>query len=83
MKVELKKWGNSIGFRVPHKVAESLGWDEFSVVELTKVDNALVITKQPQALTLDEVLASIPEDFQYLDDVGEFSESQPLGREML
>lgn len=28
MEIELGKWGNSLGFRIPQKIAESLGFDE-------------------------------------------------------
>ncbi len=42
MNIELKKWGNSIGLRIPHKIAESFGLDENSIVELTESKDALV-----------------------------------------
>jgi antitoxin MazE len=83
MDIELKKWGNSLGFRIPHKIAESFGLDENSIVELTESKNALVITKKRHNSTLDQLLASIPEDFQYPEDVLDFVESGPIGKEMI
>lgn len=83
MDIELKKWGNSIGFRIPHKIAESFGINENSIVELTESKDALVITKKKNVLTLDELLASIPNDFQYPDDVLDFIENEPLGQEII
>jgi antitoxin MazE len=83
MDIELKKWGNSIGFRIPHKIAESFGINENSIVELTESKEALVITKKKNVLTLDELLASIPNDFQYPDDVLDFIENEPLGQEII
>ncbi|ELR97218.1 AbrB/MazE/SpoVT family DNA-binding domain-containing protein [Gloeocapsa sp. PCC 73106] len=83
MDIELKKWGNSIGLRIPIKIAQSFGIDENSIVELTLAKDALVITKKKNALTLDEILASIPNDFQYPLDVQDFVESEPLGIEMI
>ncbi len=83
MDIELKKWGNSLGFRIPHKIAESFGLNENSIVELTESKDALVITKKPCNPTLDQLLASIPEDFQYPEDILDFVESGPGGKEMI
>jgi antitoxin MazE len=83
MDIELKKWGNSLGFRIPHKIAESFGLDENSIVELTESKDALVITKKRTISTLDELLSSIPDDFQYPEDVLDFVESAALGKEMI
>jgi hypothetical protein len=41
------------------------------------------ITTQHQELTLDNLISSIPNNFQYPDDVMDFIESEPLGRELL
>ncbi|MEA5535365.1 AbrB/MazE/SpoVT family DNA-binding domain-containing protein [Crocosphaera sp. XPORK-15E] len=83
MDIQLKKWGNSIGFRIPQKIAESFGIDENSIVELTESKDALVITKKQNVSTLDQLLSSIPHDFQYPDDVIDFVESEALGQEMI
>jgi antitoxin MazE len=83
MEIELRKWGNSIGFRIPRKIAESFGVNEHSIVELTESKDALIITKKPKVSTLDELLASIPDDFQYPEDVLDFVGSEPLGQEII
>jgi antitoxin MazE len=83
MDIELRKWGNSIGFRIPRKVAESFGIDEHSIVELTESTEALVITKKRHVATLDDLLASIPKDFQYPKDVEDFIEGEPMGGELI
>lgn len=83
MEVELRKWGNSIGLRIPSKVATSWGVDENSVVELTEQGNKLIITKKQTVPTLDEILDSIPEEFEYSDDVAEFVGSEPVGDELI
>lgn len=83
MEIELRKWGNSIGFRIPQKVAESFGLDEHSVVELTQAKDALVITKKRGVATLDALLASIPNGFEYPNDVSDFVESGVIGRELI
>jgi antitoxin MazE len=83
MKIQLEKWGNSIRFLIPHKIAVSFGIDETSTVELTEANGVLIITKKPKVPTLNELLASIPKDFQYPDDVSDFVDSLPLGQELL
>ncbi|MEM7758269.1 MAG: AbrB/MazE/SpoVT family DNA-binding domain-containing protein [Cyanobacteria bacterium P01_A01_bin.40] len=83
MEIELRKWGNSIGLRIPSKVAQSWGVDENSVVELTEEGNKLIISKKQTVPTLDEMLDSIPEGFKYPEDVADFIGSEPVGDELL
>ena len=83
MDIQLKKWGNSLGLRIPHRLAESLEWDENSTVEILEIDGALVIRKKAVALTLSELLASIPADFRYPDDVHDFADGVARGQELL
>jgi antitoxin MazE len=83
MDIQLKRWGNSLGLRIPHKIAESFGLDENSILELTESNGTLMIKKKGVPPTLEELLASIPEGFQYPEDVSDFVESDPLGDEMI
>ena len=83
MDIKLKKWDDNIGLQIPQKVAESFGIDERSIVELTASKDALVIKKKGKVTELDELLASIPKDFDYPDDMLDFIESPPVGREMI
>jgi antitoxin MazE len=83
MDIQLKKWGNSLGLRIPHRLAESFGWDENSTVEMLEVDGGLVIRKKAAAMSLDQLLASIPADFRYPADVDDFMNSGPRGQELL
>jgi hypothetical protein len=46
-------------------------------------DKQLAINSQHQALTLDDLISSIPNNFQYPDDVMDFIKSEPLGHELL
>jgi hypothetical protein len=41
------------------------------------------VTAQHQELTLNDLISTIPNNFTYPDDVMEFTESEPLGRELL
>jgi antitoxin MazE len=83
MDIQLKKWGNSLGLRIPHRLAESFGWKENSTVELLEVDGALVIRKKALATSLAELLASIPDDFGYPIDINDFVQGDAQGQEWL
>lgn len=51
----IQKWGNSQGIRIPKALLEALGMMENDVVELSRVDDDIVITKdkEKKELTLD------------------------------
>jgi antitoxin MazE len=83
MDIQLKKWGNSLGLRIPHQLAASLNLDETSTIELLETDNALVIRKKQTPATLEDLLASIPKDFQYPTDVQDFVNSPAISQELL
>ena len=83
MELELKKWGNSLGLRIPHKLALSCGLDENSVVEILETDSGLVIRKKSIPVSLEALLATIPSDFTYPDDVQDFVNTAPVGQELV
>ncbi|MEO1388247.1 MAG: AbrB/MazE/SpoVT family DNA-binding domain-containing protein [Cyanobacteria bacterium J06634_6] len=83
MDIQIKKWGNSIGLRIPCEMAEQLGFEEDLIVELTMTTDGFAIKKKLLPSALDDLLASIPDDFQYPNDVAGFVDSQPVGREQL
>ena len=82
MKVELRKWGNSLGLRIPAKIAQSIGLNENSTVELIQSGESLIIKKK-EAIDLDKLLESIPDDFEYPEDVRDFVESGCEGEELI
>ncbi|MFN7715720.1 MAG: hypothetical protein ACK5QS_09605 [Pseudanabaenaceae cyanobacterium] len=54
------------------------------VTDLPKITvKAPDITIQHQELTISDLISSIPNNFTYPDDVMEFTESEPLGCELL
>ncbi|MDA0266937.1 MAG: AbrB/MazE/SpoVT family DNA-binding domain-containing protein [Cyanobacteria bacterium] len=83
MEIHLKKWGNSLGLRIPHQLAASLGFDETVTLELLEGDRALVLRKKYVPPSLDALLASIPDGFQYADDVADFVGGAPVGQELI
>jgi antitoxin MazE len=83
MDIQLKKWGNSLGLRIPHQLTKNFGWAENSTLEIEEAEDALIIRKKLSPITLEELLASIPPDFTYPDDVQDFTHSTAIGQEIL
>lgn len=59
MEIQFAKWGNSIGLRVPSKVAEALAIAPGSVADLDLKRDKLIITPRHNAYQLDDLLAGI------------------------
>jgi len=70
IQVELKKWGNSLGLRIPYQIVDSLDITENSKVNLEIEGNRLIIEKETEKPNLDAILDSIPN-------------SEPVGNELL
>ena len=43
MTIKVQKWGNSLGVRIPRKIANSLHLVSGTEVEVTVIENAIVI----------------------------------------
>ena len=76
--VQIAKWGNSLGLRVPRDLAARIGLIEGSRVDIEARGDRLVVTKSNRRFTLDELLAGMmPErEHRVLDDA-------PRGAEIL
>ena len=60
MVTKLQKWGNSLGLRLPKKLAEDLEIDTGSEVDIAIVKGKLVLTPiKPRRLSLDELLSKV------------------------
>jgi antitoxin MazE len=78
MDIEIGKWGNSLGVRIPAALAKSLGLTEGSQVSLQAVQDQLIIKKaQPAAYSLETMLAAIDEQNLHT----EIATGPMLGRE--
>ena len=76
MSVTLRKWGNSIGVRLPKPMLEQIGLHEGSKVDVAVEGDRLVIRRR--RVTLDELLARCkPENRPYPIDFG-----PPVGKEL-
>lgn len=58
----VQKWGNSLGVRIPKKLAKQLAIFDGSYVELKIKNNEIVIIPLETEPTLEELLAQINDD---------------------
>jgi antitoxin MazE len=74
----VKKWGNSLGIRIPNLVARSMNFSDGSRVELKSTDEGILIAPK-QSPKLSVLLAEIAEQNVH----GEVKTGQPVGKEIL
>jgi antitoxin MazE len=75
MQVQLARWGNSIGVRIPKEIASQLGLVEGARVEMTARDGRIVIAPTTPRYRLADLLDGITpqamrDAFDWGDDVG-------------
>jgi antitoxin MazE len=75
VQVQISKWGNSLGVRVPKNVAARLGLTEGSRVEVSIEGDRIVISANRPVYTLDELLVgmtpkAVREAFDWGGDAG-------------
>lgn len=76
--IQLSKWGNSLGLRVPRDLAARLGLTEGSRVDIEARGNALVVTKTKRRFSLDELLAGMTPEREHKAE-----DDAPRGAEIL
>lgn len=59
MQIQLSKWGNSLGIRIPKDVARKLGLSENSRVDLSIEGDRIMISPGRPVYSLDELLAGM------------------------
>ena len=59
MKSRLQKWGRGLALRIPKSLAIEAGLREGAVVDLAMVQGKLVVTAQPEPVSLEKLLAGI------------------------
>jgi antitoxin MazE len=63
MKNQVKKWGNSIGLRIPKTFAKELNITADTEVELFSQDGQLIVKPiRPPKYTLSELLAGVTDE---------------------
>jgi len=59
VRVSVKKWGNSLGMRIPKALADQAGIADGSALDLVADGHRLVATPVADAPTLDELITGI------------------------
>ncbi|OGG00373.1 MAG: hypothetical protein A3F83_09655 [Candidatus Glassbacteria bacterium RIFCSPLOWO2_12_FULL_58_11] len=75
---KVKKWGNSLGLRLPKAVVAQLGLGEDTAVEFRIKGNRLLITPAAPAYTLKGLLARVSRKNVHTELAG----SAPAGHEL-
>lgn len=75
MRVQVARWGNSLGVRVPKDIARQVGLTEGARVEMTAQNDQITITVQPSRYRLEDLLEgmtpqAMSEAFAWDDDLG-------------
>ena len=67
VQVQLAKWGNSLGLRVPRDIAARVGFTEGVRVDIEASDDGrIIITRSRRRFTLDELLAGMTSDREHV-----------------
>jgi antitoxin MazE len=86
MQAVIQKWGNSQGIRIPKAFLEALGMAENDTVELSRVDNNILVTKveNEKYNNLSERLEAFygkPIDEIFVESEVEIDTGSPVGGE--
>jgi antitoxin MazE len=77
--VQISKWGNSLGLRVPRDVAARAGITEGSRVDIEASDDGrIIITRSRRRFTLEELLAGMTPDREHV-----LEDDPPHGEEII
>ena len=55
----ISKWGNSLGLRIPKKLAEEIRVEDGDAVDISVQDGAIVVRPQRREYTIEELVAGI------------------------
>jgi len=77
--IKISAWGNSLGFRIPRGLADSYNLQAGDILELTPVDEGLLIKKSPSRAYR---LADILDSFASSEDAPQVDFGEPRGEEI-
>lgn len=79
MEIHLKRWGNSLGLRIPKGIADAAGFKVDDAVSIDTSQDGLIVKKARRKYDLVELISKItPENRHEAIDLG-----GPKGRELL
>lgn len=67
MILRLNKWGNSLGLRIPSRLAARYQFVDGISVSVEEMDDGLLIKPVPRQLNLDYLMEGMLEDQQHAD----------------
>ncbi len=79
MRARIQKWGNSLAIRIPQPMAEDIGLDLQSDVEISVHDGSLILAPARRQYRLEELVKGITPENRH----DEFDLGPPAGRELL
>ena len=59
MRTQITRWGNSLGLRIPKRIATQVGLKAGDQVEITAEDGRIIVSAARPAYSLDELLAGM------------------------
>lgn len=62
MTVKIKKWGNSLGIRLPKKLADAKNLSDGNNIELIATAEGILIRKK-QDISMEAILDGFPDDY--------------------
>lgn len=81
MQVQIARWGNSLGVRIPKDVAGAVGLAEGARVDIAADDGRIVITVAPPRYVLEELLRGMtPEAMHEAFDWGPDKGRENVGK---
>jgi antitoxin MazE len=83
IKSQIRKWGNSLGLIVPSSIVNNLKLEANTNILVSLEGDRLIVEQDKTLPTLDEILDSIPKDYRHPEDLQDFLQSEPQGRELI
>lgn len=59
MEAKVRKWGNSLGVRIPLSIARDVGLSQDCLVSLEVDAGRLIVSPKPKKYALDELLSKV------------------------
>ncbi len=78
MTIHVKRWGNSLGLRIPKQVVKKYGIVDGSQFELKTEEDKIILKPIEKVPTLEELMAQITEENQH----NEIDFGKPEGKEI-
>ncbi|HHW7569641.1 TPA: AbrB/MazE/SpoVT family DNA-binding domain-containing protein [Mannheimia haemolytica] len=79
MQLAIKKWGNSVGVRIPSSILTSLQLQAENLVDIREENGKIIIEPIRQEYSLEQLLSSITAENLHQ----EIKTGEPIGKEQL